>query len=484
MTPKVDWALIAPETIVVAALVTVFVVDLLVSDKRRNLLTPLTLLALVASFASVIILGAGEFATSMISGSYVVDSFALVAKGFVIAATAVALLLGIGKTWKGEYLVLILSSLLGMMLVVSSRDIVLFFVAFELFAIPGYLLSGWRKRSRAGHEGLLKYYLLGVLATAVMLYGLSLLFGVAGGTSFAAVDAAMQSGGSEQALARIGLLFVLVGLAFKVSAVPFHFWAPDAYQGAPLPVAAFLSVVIKAAGMFSLLLICLKAFPSASHVWGPALALFAAVTMTAGNLAALRQRDLVRLLAYSSIAQAGYMMMPLAVALHFGGESIDAIRVTIEFLIIYAVSNLAAFGCVIVLARRYGSSAYESAYGAFAASPLLAVVFAISLFSLAGMPPFGGWFAKLVVFKAAIDAGSEVAIALVVVAAINTAIALFYYANIIRCLWLPPANPVGNELKTPIVICLALGLTTIAIVATGVAPAIVTNVGDWALFAQ
>lgn len=478
MTPAIHWGMLAPEVVVVVTLALVFVADLLLPDRLRPWLTPLTLLGLVGAFVALVATGT-DGVSVMSDGGYVVDSFARVAKGLFLATTIGALLLGVASRWKGEYLVLVLSSVLGMMLVVSARDLILFFVAFELFAIPGYLLTGWRKNSRLGHEGLLKYYLLGVLATAIMLYGISLLFGIAGGTSFSALNNAWQGDGSDVPLARLALLFVVAGLAFKVSAVPFHFWAPDAYQSAPIPVAAFLSVVVKAAGMLSILVVCVNALSSASDVWAPLVVFLSIVTMTAGNIVALRQSDLVRMLAYSSIAQAGYLLMPLAVATQYGGSELNAFRTTIEYLVIYAISNFVAFGAVLAIARRRGGTSYVDARGLFATSPLLAISFSMALFSLAGIPPFGGWFAKLIVFKSAIDAGSDVAIALAMVAALNTAIGLVYYAKVIHQLWMP-----RNEVELPVPalpasLVAALGVMTVAIVATGVLPGVVTQVGYW-----
>jgi NADH-quinone oxidoreductase subunit N len=323
--------------------------------------------------------------------------------------------------------------------------------------------------------------LLGVLATAVMLYGISLLFGVAGGSSFQEIRNALADGGSTLALARIAVFFVLVGFAFKVSAVPFHFWAPDAYQGAPIPIATFLSVVTKAAGIFSLLIVCAYAFGPASEVWAPVVFGLSIVTMTAGNIAALRQNDLVRLLAYSSIAQAGYLLMPLAVAVRYGGTMTDAFQATVDYLVIYIVTNIAAFAAVVAIARRNNGTSYADARGLFHSAPVLSTVFAVSLFSLAGMPPFGGWFAKLVVLKSAIDANSDMATALVVIAAINTAIGLVYYASVVRQLWLPAVGERAVS-KLPIPLTAALVLMTIGIGVTGVVPGVVTHVGDWVAF--
>src|SRR4029453_11731883 len=287
----------------------------------------------------------------------------------------------------------------------------------------------WRKRDLKGNEAGLKYYLMGVFASAVLLYGMSLIYGVTGSTLLADIGTALAGGESSTPIITLGILFVIVGCGFKVSAVPFHPWAPDTYEGAPTPIAAFLAVASKAAGFVALLALLFVAFPGRDDVIEPAMGVLAALTMTVGNLIALRQTNIVRLLAYSSVAQAGFMLAPLAVIGDAGGDTLTAVVV---YLLVYAAMNLGAFAVVIAVARRTGSGEISSYGGLFEYSPALAVLMTVFLFSLAGIPPLAGWVAKFVVFRALLSAGSLSGTTLAVVVAVNSVVALFYYAHIAR----------------------------------------------------
>jgi NADH-quinone oxidoreductase subunit N len=234
---------------------------------------------------------------------------------------------------------MLLSSLLGMVVMGSARDLISIFVALELLSIPAYLLAGWRKRDLRGNEASLKYYLLGVFASAVMLYGMSLIFGVTGSTVLTEIGAELSGGERPAAIVVVGILFTTIGFAFKVSAVPFHTWAPDTYEGAPTPVTAFLSVASKAAGFVALLQLVFIGFLGAATCGGPLFWVLAAVTMTVGNLIALRQTNVVRMLAYSSVAQAGFMLAPFAVAGDIEvsrGGPLAAMPAVVTYILIYA----------------------------------------------------------------------------------------------------------------------------------------------------
>ena len=253
----------------------------------------------------------------MFGGAYVVDDFALVVKALFLLSAYVVILMSTnyveeGDYHQGEYYFLLLTSVLGMVMIASSRDLVSIFVALEFLSIPAYMLAAWRKRDLKSNEAGMKYFLLGVFASAVMLYGMSLLYGVAGTTLLTGIEGYLAEHGN-QPITTLAIMFIVVGFAFKVSAVPFHTWAPDTYEGAPTPITAFLSVASKAAGFVALLALVFVAFPSAKDVWQPLFWVLSALTMTVGNLVALRQTNIVRLFAYSSIAQGGFMLMPLAV---------------------------------------------------------------------------------------------------------------------------------------------------------------------------
>src|SRR5207302_640148 len=276
----------------------------------------------------------GHLPRPLVGGAYVVDSFSLVLKALFLGIGYVVVLMSTnyveeGDYYEGEFYFLILCSLLGMVVMSSARDLITIFVALEALSLPAYMLAGWRKRDLKSNEAALKYYLLGVLASAVMLYGMSLIFGFTGSTLLTDIGKATQGSITKAPLVTLGIFFITVGFAFKVSAVPFHFWAPDTYEGAPTPVTAFLSVASKTGGFVALLLLIYIGFLGRSDVWGPMFWVLAALTMTVGNLIALRQTNIVRLLAYSSIAQAGYILVPFAVA----GSNVNAPHTAVNAVI-------------------------------------------------------------------------------------------------------------------------------------------------------
>jgi NADH-quinone oxidoreductase subunit N len=368
-----------------------------------------------------------------------------------------------------------------MVVMSSSRDLITIFVALELLSIPAYMLAGWRKRDLKSNEAALKYYLLGVLASAVMLYGMSLVFGATGSTLLSTIGEQVAGSVGEQPLVTLGIFLIVVGFAFKVSAVPFHFWAPDTYEGAPTPVTAFLSVASKTGGFVALLQLVYVGFFGREEVWGPLFWILAALTMTVGNLVALRQTNLVRMLAYSSVAQAGYILVPFAVAGDSPQAAGTAQTATIVYLAIYAAMNLGAFAIVMAVARKTRSAEISSYGGLFTYAPGLTVLMTIFVFSLAGIPPLGGWFAKLTIFQAALDAGTSTAVILAVIAGVNSVIALFYYASVAREMWM---RPVPDEDRSPIQVpaplAAALGLTAVMVVAVGVYPQAIARLGDLA----
>ena len=316
-SPQIDYHAFAPELVLTGTLVVLLLVDL-ASDRNRPLLGAIAGFGLLASMIPVLTLAVDGADRSMFGGAYVVDNFALTMKALFLLSGYVVVLLSTnyvaeGDYYEGEYYFLLLSSILGMTVMASSRDLISIFVALEMLSIPAYMLATWRKRDDKSNEGGLKYYLMGVFATAIMLYGMSLIFGVTGSTVLTQIGAALGKGHTPP-IVTLGVIFCVVGFAFKVSAVPFHTWAPDTYQGAPTPITAFLSVASKAAGFVAIMELVFVGFFNQHEVWEPMFWVLAALTMTIGNLIALRQTNVVRLFAYSSVAQAGYMLAPLAVA--------------------------------------------------------------------------------------------------------------------------------------------------------------------------
>ncbi len=485
--PSLDYHALAPEIVLTGVLVLVLLADLVVPEGRKWRLSNLAGFGLLASFVPIVTLALyGDDVRSMVDGAYVVDNFALVLKALFIGIGYVILLMSTnhveeGDYYQGEFYVLLLSSILGMVVMASARDLIGIFVALETLSIPAYVLAGWRKRDLRGNEAALKYYLLGVLASAVMLYGMSLVFGFTGSTVLTEIGRVTAGSVAAQPVVTVGIVFILVGFAFKVSAVPFHFWAPDTYQGAPLPVTAFFSVASKTGGFVALFQLVFVGFGGRSDVWAPMFWVLAALTMTVGNLIALRQTNVVRMLAYSSIAQAGYILVPFAVAGSDAAAVQGALTASIVYLLVYAAMNLGAFTVVIAVARKTRSGEISSFGGLFEYAPGLTVIMTIFLFSLAGIPPLAGAWAKIFVFRSVLEAGTSWAVALGVIAAVNSVIALFYYAAIARQMWMNPV-PDGDKapVQVPASLVTALGITVAVVLGIGVFPQAFARFGELA----
>jgi NADH-quinone oxidoreductase subunit N len=371
-----------------------------------------------------------------------------------------------------------LTSITGMVMMASSRDLVSIFVALEFLSIPAYMLAAWRKRDRKSNEAGVKYYLLGVFASAVMLYGMSLLYGVTGSTLLSEIGSQLTVEGQFGGVEALAITFVIIGFAFKVSAVPFHSWAPDTYEGAPTPVTAFLSVASKAAGFVALVTLIYVGFPQAKDVWQPFLWVLAAATMTYGNLLALRQSNIVRMLAYSSISQGGFILMPLAVA-GTGDAAGPALQSVIVYLLVYAAMNLGMFAVVISASRTTRSGEISSFGGLFSYAPGLGVLMTIFLASLAGIPPLGGWIAKFSAFRAVLEAGNGWAYAIAVIGAVNSVVAFGYYGNIMREVWMKPApNGETTAVRTPSSLVAAMTISVIGTLLFGILPGTIMRFGD------
>ena len=480
--PTIDFHALAPEIILAVGICVVLLVDLFVEERQRWVTAALSAVVLLTAFIPVVTLGViGDDVRSMFDGRYVVDPFSLVLKALFILAGYVVVLMSSdeieeGRYHQGEYFVLLLTSILGMVMMTSARDLVSIFVALEFLSIPAYMLAAWNKRNVKGNEAGMKYYLLGVFASAVMLYGMSLLYGLTGTTLLVDIGKQITAEGQFSGAEALAIVFVIVGFAFKVSAVPFHQWAPDVYEGAPTPVTAFLSVASKAAGFVALVTLVFIAFPQAKGVYEPFLWVLAAVSMTVGNLLALRQTNIVRMLAYSSISQGGFILMPLAVA---GSASQSALRAVVVYLVVYAATNLGAFAVVIAVSRKTRSGEISSYGGLFSYAPGLAVMLTIFLASLAGIPPLGGWFAKFGAFKAVLDAGTGWGYSLAIIGAINTVIAAAYYMTVLREVWMSPV-PDGDTtpIRTPAALQAALVLCVGTTLVLGVLPGLVARFGD------
>jgi NADH-quinone oxidoreductase subunit N len=483
--PVIDYHAIAPEIVLAVGLTVVLLVDLFTSERNKWLLSALTGFSLLGAALPVLTLALHEDSVrSLFDGRYVVDEFSLVMKGLFLLAGYVIVLLSSshveeGDYWRGEYWFLLLTSLLGMVMMASSRDLVSVFVALEFLSIPAYMLAAWRKRDPKSNEAGVKYFLLGVFASAVMLYGMSLLYGVANSTLLVDISKSIDLNGDFAAVQALAVVFVVVGFAFKVSAVPFHTWAPDTYEGAPTPVTAFLSVASKAAGFIALVVLLLTAFPEGRDVWQPFIWALSALTMTIGNVFALRQSNLIRMIAYSSVSQGGFVLMPLAVAGGAAGEA--ALRAVVVYLVVYAATNLGMFGVILAVSRKTRSGDIASMGGLFSYAPALGVLLTIFLASLAGIPPLGGWIGKFAAFQALLTEATPWAYGLAVIGAVNSVIAFGYYGNVMREVWMRPVPHGDNSaIVTPSSLRIALGITALATLVFGILPGVVLHFGDMA----
>jgi NADH-quinone oxidoreductase subunit N len=312
----------------------------------------------------------------------------------------------------------------------------MFYLAIETTSIPLYVLAGFLLRDKRSAEAGIKYLLFGAMASAVMLYGLSLLYGFTGTTQLYNLAASLVTGQVPQKLVYAIIALVLVGFGFKISAVPFHFWAPDVYEGGPTPVAGFLSTASKAAGFAVLLRVLQVAFPDQTAFWTTVIAVLATLSMLVGNYLALAQKSVKRLLAYSSIAQAGYMLIGVAAGKQFGATG------AVYYLMAYLVTNLAAFGVVAIVEGKVGSDDITAFAGLSRRSPGLALAMLVALLSLGGIPPFAGFFGKLLVFASAVKSNL---IWLALVGIFNAVVGLYYYLNVLKVIYLHRA-----EDETPI----------------------------------
>ncbi len=380
---------------------------------------------------------------------------------FAGAATALLLMDHDRAGHRGESYVLLLASLLGMNLMAVSTDLVMLYLAIETASIPLYVLSGFLLNDERSTEGGFKYLLFGTVASTIMLYGFSLLFGFSGTTNLSEI-AAMFTTGNISPFVGFGVIILLaVGLGFKVSLVPFHFWAPDVYQGAPTPIAGYLSTASKAAGLAVVLRLFFAALPDFASTWTLVFAALAAITMTVGNLLALPQTNIKRLLAYSSVSHAGYALIGVVAFNQLGATSV------VFYLAAYIVTNLLAFGLVMAFSRITGLEEITDYAGLSRRNPFMALMMLAAFLSLAGMPPFGGFVAKVFVFAAGVQADYTW---LVVVGIINSIIGVYYYLNVLKYVYLY-RMPNEDEEQHPVPLTrpytIALVVLTIGVILVG-----------------
>lgn len=489
----VDWFAVAPAAAVAVTALAVLLADLWLPRRRAGVLTAIGVGGALAALLFVGLAWDDPRATFCVGGadggfascSYVVNQLTLVFQGVVLVGTIVVLLLAHPETTSarrtlppGETGFLILASATGALVLAAGRDLATIVVALEVVSLPAFALVGLRRRDRRDAEAALTFFLVSVVAIAVMIYGISLVYGATGSLHLDRIALALADPATRTPVATAGVVLTLVGLAFKVGAVPFHFWVPDTYAGAPVVVAAYLSVVSKAAGLVGLIVVVGQGFPAYADVWAPAVAVLAVATMTLGNVAALRQHSAIRLLAWSSVAQAGYMLVPLGVASTGveAGRFGAALSATIAYMCVYAVVNLAAFGVVAVVSRDRPGNSIEDYRGLAASEPASAIALGFALLALAGLPPgVAGLWAKVVVVDAAVSGGAGW---LAVAVAVNTVIALVYYLRWTVVLFSAVPAKRALSFDVPVTSGLAVGLALAAGVAFSVLPQLVLGLAE------
>jgi NADH-quinone oxidoreductase subunit N len=446
--PYIDWEALSPLLALAGGACIVLLVGLLRGRFIRRQVVPFLTLVVLGVTAGACI-AKWNTHTDVVSGALAIDDLTLTLTLVFVVAAAGAVLLSwrsgaSAEAGEGEYYALLLSSVLGMVVLVGAENLVAVFLGFELLSIPLYVLCATHMRREHSLESGLKYLIIGSVGSATLLYGLAFLYGATGSTEFAGIAAAAGDL-TNDTLMLTGVALVIAGLAFKASVAPFHQWTPDVYEGAPTPVTAFMAVATKAAAMGVLLRLFDVALIDLQPTWAPALAVLATITIVVGNVGAIGQSSLKRLLAYSSVAQAGYMFAGIVVSTQLG------VRATVFYIMVYALMNLAAFAVIVARERETDlGDDISSLYGVGASRPWLAWPMTIAMLGLAGLPGTAGFFGKIYLIDAAVDNGYGW---LGVVIVLGSAISLAYYLRVIAAVWMrspsealarPPLTPGGR----------------------------------------
>jgi NADH-quinone oxidoreductase subunit N len=482
MTAALDLRPVFPALVVALTGVAVLLAQAFTPKGARSPAAGLSLAGLVGALAAVAVIASGRGRGSVLAGSLAADDFALFFQALLVSVGILAVLLSpsyLRETAmdRGEYYALMLFSIVGMMGLVSALELVAVFVALEIMSVAIYAMAGLHRDREESQEAALKYFITGSFSSAFLLYGIAVLYGLTGTTSLARIADALRSGtgasagafapaaaspGAATALALIGTGLLLVGFGFKVASVPFHMWAPDAYEGAPTTVTALMAAGVKAAAFGAFLRVFLQALPNLAAQWQPAVAVLAIVTMIVGNLGALAQTNLKRMLAYSSIAHAGYLMTALVAAPGLGTEAI------LFYLVTYAAVNLGGFGAFAALARQGREPlGLSDVAGLSERRPLLAAALTVFLVSLTGVPISGGFVGKFYLFSAAVTAGYA---HLAIVGMVMSVVSAYYYLRVVVAMYM--REPVGDDRWARIGLGpgLALAVSTGTVLFLGVYP--------------
>jgi NADH-quinone oxidoreductase subunit N len=442
-----------------------------VATRKEQAELILWLAVLILALAGVFVLR-GSGTTTLFGDSFIVDPFARVLKLLTLTGSAVTLIMSIDY-WRGEgrlkfeFPVLVLLATTGMLMMISANDLIALYVGLELQSLSLYVVAAFDRRSARSSEAGLKYFVLGALSSGMLLYGASLIYGFTGSTLFTDIAAAVQPSGANLGLI-FGLVFLMTGFAFKISAVPFHMWTPDVYEGAPTPVTAFFAAAPKLAAMALTVRTLFAAFPSVTHEWQQIVTFLAIASMALGSFAAIGQRNIKRLMAYSSIGHMGYALVGLAAG------TAEGVQGVIVYLAIYLAMTLGTFACILAM-RRHGRMVedIDQLAGLSNTSPTMAFLLAMLLFSLAGIPPLAGFFAKFYVFLAAINAGLY---ALAVIGVLLSVVGAYYYLRIVKIMYFDA--PAERFEPMPGLLAAVLGASGLFILFYFVYPAPLVNVAE------
>jgi NAD(P)H-quinone oxidoreductase subunit 2 len=445
LAAQLNTGTILPELVVTATLLIVVVGDLIVGRIASSRWTPY--LSIAGLLGAVVALYFQWDNTNPISflGSFNSDDLSIVFRGIIALSAAVTILMAVryieqSGTALAEFITILLTATLGGMFLSGATELVMIFVSLETLSISSYLLTGYTKRDPRSNEAALKYLLIGASSSAIFLYGSSLLYGLSSGeTNLGAIAASVADAGLGESIGMvIALVFVIAGIAFKIAAVPFHQWTPDVYEGSPTPVVAFLSVGSKAAGFALAIRLLVTAFPLLTEQWHFVMTALAILSMILGNVVALAQTSMKRLLAYSSIGQAGFLMIGLVVGTDAGYASM------LFYLMAYLFMNLGAFTCVILFSLRTGTDQIGEYAGLYQKDPLLTLGLSICLLSLGGIPPLVGFFGKIYLFWAGWQAG---AYGLVILGLVTSVISIYYYIRVVKAMVVKEPQEMSDAVK-------------------------------------
>ncbi len=452
---------LGPELWIAASAIVLLMVGVFAGERSSTQVTGLSMAVLVVGFIGLFF---SDTRGEAMNGTFIIDDFAWLMKLVVLAGSAVALMLSVNymkreNIMNFEFPILVLTATLGMMLMISANDLIALYLGLELQSLSLYVLAAMNRTSVRSTEAGLKYFVLGALSSGMLLYGASLIYGFTGHTDFAGIAEAMAGAGRSLGLI-FGLVFLMAGIAFKISAVPFHMWTPDVYEGSPTPVTAFFAAAPKIAAIAMLIRVVIGAFEPVTQDWQQILVFISIASMTLGAFAAIGQNNIKRLMAYSSIGHIGYALVGLSAGTQSGVNGV------ILYMLIYMVMTVGTFACIIAMRRKDGAvEEISDLAGLSSRNPLMALVLTVLMFSLAGIPPLAGFFAKYFVFVAAIEAGLY---ALAIIGVLASVVGAYYYLRIIKIMWFDePADafvPVSGELRL-VMACSGIFVTFYVVVA-------------------